>query len=340
MDDKGHIICRLAAIDAVQAVYGELPCGVKFVIEGEEEVSSPNLAPFLYEYHQQLRADGCLWEFGDVDHDGASVNYLGFRGILYVQFAVKTGDLDAHSGIGGTILPNAAWRLAWALASLKNAREEILIPGFYTDVVPPTPADLTLLAKLPDATARLRDVYGVRGFLNNMQDGVEFQRAAIFNPSCTICGLTAGYQGQGSKTVIPAHAAAKVDFRLVPDQDPDDIFAKLRSHLDASGFDDVEVTCLGMEKPARTPIDDPFVQMVAEAARDVYGAPQRLIPMSGGSGPAHAFVETLGVPIATVGIGNQNSNIHAPNENIRLEDLFNGIRHTARVIARLGGLTA
>ncbi len=333
MDDKGHIVCRLAAIDAVQAVYGDLPCRVRFVIEGEEEISSPSLPGFIRDHRDRLRADGCLWEFGDVDYDGASMNYLGFRGILYVELSVQTAERDAHSGIGGTIFPNAAWRLAWALASLKDSSERILIPGFYADVVPATPADLQLLENLPAVTARHRETYGLRGFLGEMTDGIEFQRRAIFEPSCTICGIEAGYQGPGSKTILPAHAIAKLDFRLVPDQDPEDILGKLRNHLDTSGFGDVTVKCLGAERPARTSPDDPFVQMVAACATDVYGIPQRLVPMSGGSGPAHPFVHDLGLPVATAGIGYHGSNIHAPNENIRVNDLLNGIRHTARIIA-------
>ncbi|MBW7883230.1 MAG: M20/M25/M40 family metallo-hydrolase [Caldilineaceae bacterium] len=336
MDDKGHIVCRLAAIDAVRAVYGDLPCEIKFVIEGEEEIGSPNLPAFVEKHRDILRADGCLWEFGDVDYDGASMNYLGFRGLLYVQFSVQTANLDAHSGIGGTIFPNAAWRLTWALTSLKDSSERVLIPGFYDDVVPPTPADLDALAQLPAVTERHRAAYGLRGMLNDMADGIDFQRAAIFSPSCTICGLTAGYQGPGAKTIMPAQATAKMDFRLVPNQDPADIFRKLRRHLDDAGFADVAVTVLGSEKPARTPVDDPFVQMVVEAARDVYGQPQRVVPMSGGSGPAHAFVEALEVPVVTAGVGYPGSQIHAPNENIRVDDLIKGVRHTARIIARFG----
>jgi acetylornithine deacetylase/succinyl-diaminopimelate desuccinylase-like protein len=335
MDDKGHIICRLAAIDAVQAVYGRLPCRIKFVIEGEEEISSPSLPGFIRDQRTRLAADGCLWEFGDVDYDGASIDYLGFRGLVYVELGVQTALRDTHSGVGGTLFPNAAWRLTWALASLKDRSEFVLIPGFYDDVLLPTAADLDLLARLPAVRSRFLETYGLHNLLNNMTDGVEMQRSAIFEPSCTICGLTAGYQGPGSKTIIPGGATAKVDFRLVPEQDPDDIVAKLRAHLISAGFPDVTVTCLGSEKPTRTPINHPFVQMVADAATDVYGQPQRLIPMSGGSGPAHPFVEHLGVPIATVGVGYPDSRIHAPNENIRVADLLNGIRHTARIMTRM-----
>ena len=149
-DDKGHIIARLAAIDAFLAVTGELPCPVKFLIEGEEEVSSVSLPPFIAEYKELLAADGCIWEFGGVDEDGTPMQYTGMRGICYVELRAKTGTLDAHSGLGGSIFPNAAWRLAWALNTLKGPDERIRIPGFYDNVVPPTARDLELLDAMPD----------------------------------------------------------------------------------------------------------------------------------------------------------------------------------------------
>ena len=161
-------------------------------------------------------------------------------------------------------------------------------------------------------------------------------RAAIFTPSGTICGLTSGYQGTGPKTIVPAWARAKMDFRLIPNQSPDDILQKLQLYLAANGFSDIGIKVLGSEYPTRTPTDHPLVKLVVEAAADVYDLPQLIQPMSGGSGPAHVFVESLGTPVVTLGVGYPGSRIHAPDENIRLVDLFRGIRHTARVMLRLG----
>lgn len=333
MDDKGHIVCRLAAIDAIKDVFGELPCTVKMIIEGEEEIGSPNLPSFVAEHADWLRSDACLWEFGDVDYDGTSLQYLGFRGLLYVELSIETAETDSHSGVTGTIFPNAAWRLTWALASLKDRNERILIPGFYDEVVLPSAADLRLLDQLPDVVQHYRETYGVREMLNSMGDGMELRQAAVFSPSCTVCGVTAGYQGPGLKTVVPSTASAKVDFRLVPNQTPEDIMRKLREHLDAAGFDDVRIAILGSERPSRTSVDHPIVSRVVESAREIYGKPQRILPMCGGSGPAYLFTDILGMPVVTVGIGHPGSQIHAPNENIRLVDLHNGICHTAQVIA-------
>jgi acetylornithine deacetylase/succinyl-diaminopimelate desuccinylase-like protein len=332
-DDKGHIACRLAALAAVRAVYGELPCRVKFVIEGEEEVGSPHVGAFLAANRDLLKADACLWEFGGVDEDDRPAIYLGMRGIFYVQLRCRTAARDAHSGLGGSIFPNAAWRLTWALASLKGPDERIRIPGWYDDVLPATARDRALLEQLPDKAKQLREHYGLRGFLNNLAD-VELRRAAVFEPTCTICGITTGYQGPGPMTVLPAVATAKVDFRLVPEQRPDDLAAKLRRHLDAQGFDDIEIEVLHGTPAARVELDDPFVRLVLETGREVYGTEPRIQPMSGGSGPLYPFIHELGVPVGYVGVGYPESGAHAPNEHIRLQDFVHGTQQTARVLAR------
>lgn len=335
-DDKGHIMCRLAALDALKAVTGAYPCRIKFVIEGEEETSSTHLEAFVRENARKLRADACIWEFGGVNFEGRPTMTLGMRGICYVELSVQTATQDAHSGLGGSIFPNAAWRLVWALNSLKGPDERIRIPGFYDAVRPPTPRDMELLAALPDDSAEMLQRYGLKGFLKGLSGGVELQRAQVFEPTCTICGLTAGYQGPGSKTVLPARASAKVDFRLVPDQDPEDILRKLRQHLDAEGFSDVEITYLGGEKPARTDPDHPFVRLALEAAREAYGKEPVIAPMSGGSGPNHVFIETLNVPIVTAGVSYPGAQTHAPNENLVPEHFINGVRHTARILEWFG----
>ncbi|NIM93978.1 MAG: M20/M25/M40 family metallo-hydrolase [Anaerolineales bacterium] len=335
-DDKGHILCRLAAIDALLDVFGELPCNMKFVIEGEEEIGSVNLPEFLLDNRNLLAADACLWEFGGVNHEGKPVQSAGMRGICYVELSITTASRDSHSGLGGSIFPNAAWRLIWALSTLKSWDERIHLPGFYEKVIPPTERDLELLSLLPDNTDHLRKTYELNGFLKDLQGGVELRREAVFEPTCTICGLTSGYQGPGSKTVLPAKASAKVDFRLVPDQMPEEVLEQLRAHLDANGFGDIQITYIGGEPPARTDPDDPFLQLVINCAEEVYGVPQLISPMIGGSGPNHAFIHTLKVPIATAGVGYPGSQSHAPNENLDLEHFINGVMHTSRIMAYFG----
>jgi acetylornithine deacetylase/succinyl-diaminopimelate desuccinylase-like protein len=334
-DDKGHLVARLHAIDALLAASGELPCRIKFVIEGEEEVASVHLPAFLERERERLRGDACLWEFGYVDPHDRPQLHAGLRGICYVELRVRTAARDAHSGVGGSIFPNAAWRLTWALASLKGPDERIKIPGHYDKVRPPSARDRELMAEAPDKTDEFRDLYGVRRFLRGL-DGLDLKIAEVFEPTCTICGITAGYQGPGSKTVLPAYASAKVDFRLVPDQMPEDVFRALRAHLDAQGFEDVETVLLGGTGPGRTDPQHPFLALVARTAEPVYGAPMRIVPMTGGSGPTHSFIHILDLPIATAGLGYPDTRAHAPDENIRIDLYLKHAKHVARLLAAFG----
>ena len=331
-DDKGHITSRLHAIDALISEAGELPCNIKFIIEGEEETSSVHLHDFVRDHKGLLAADACIWEFGGVDHKETPMQYLGMRGICYVELSVKTADIDAHSGLGGSIFPNAAWRLVWALNSLKGTDERIRIPGHYDEVVPPTPRDLEFISELPEVAGEYKSRYGVDHFLNGLQGGPELRIAEYFQPTCTICGLTSGYEGPGAKTVLPARASAKVDFRLVPNQMPEKVLERLRKHLDEQGFSDVEINYLGGEPPARTDPDDPFVRLVVETAEPVYGEPMQIVPMTGGSGPNYPFIHDLKLPVATAGVGYPGAQAHAPNENMRIDLYLKGAKHIARII--------
>lgn len=330
-DDKGELVSRLAAIDAVRAAHGgELPCGVVVVVEGEEEIGSPHIAPFVRENLGLLQSQGAIWEVGGPDPDGRPVIALGFRGILSVELTAETMSTDAHSG-SAHILPNAAWRLVWALAALKGTDERIRVTGHYDQALPPTEVDRQLLDQMPVHEALLRREYGVRQFVRGAT-GPDLNRA-VFEPTCNICGLTAGYQGPGTKTVIPARASAKVDFRLVPGQEPAEILAKLRAHLDHEGFPDVVVTRLGAMSPDKTPGDDPFVVLTARTGEQVYGKPCLLDPLEGGSSPSYAFSGPLGnIPVVLAGVGYWGSRAHAPDEHIRLDDFRQGIRHVARIL--------
>jgi acetylornithine deacetylase/succinyl-diaminopimelate desuccinylase-like protein len=334
-DDKGHIVSRLFAIDALLAQADELPCTVKFVIEGEEETSSVHLKPFVESHADLLKADLCVWEFGGVDFRDVPMQYLGLRGICYVELSVQTANQDVHSGTGGSIFPNAAWRLTWALNTLKDLDENILIPGFYENVRLPTPREIALMDALPDTADEYKTRYGLKNFLGGLTGGLKLRLAEVYQPTCTICGLTSGYQGPGSKTVLPSKASAKIDFRLVPFQTPEEILGKLRAHLDAQGFQDIKIDFLGGEAPAITDPDDPYVKLVVDAAEGAYGQKMQIVPMVGGSGPNHVFMETLHLPILTSGVGHPGGQAHAPNENIRIDLYLKGARHIARILAEL-----
>ncbi len=338
-DDKGHIVSRLLALDALRGGNnGELPFHVRFLSEGEEEIGSSHLGAWIQRNQARLNAAYCLWEEGGVGDNDEPALYCGMRGIAYFELKVKTLAFDAHSGVGGSLLPNAAWRVVWALNSLKDANERILIEGHYSSVRPADAYDLELLANLPDTEAQLRELYGLTegGFLGGEKTtGVELRRRAVFEPTLTINGIGSGWQGVGGKTVLPANSAAKIDFRLVPDQDPDEVHAALRRHLDIHGFSDIEITYMGGQKPARVDPRHPFVALAAETGEQVYGKPATVIPMVGGSGPMWWFSGFLGLPVISPGIEYPGVRAHAPNENIRLDDFDKGTEHLALLLQRL-----
>jgi acetylornithine deacetylase/succinyl-diaminopimelate desuccinylase-like protein len=336
-DNKGHLVSRLLAIRAVQAANGgRLPVTVKFLVEGDEEIGSPKLLEFVQAHRERLAADVCLHEGGGVHTSGRPLISLGVKGILSVQMRVRTAVRDAHSSLGATY-PNAAWRLVWALSTLKDSDENVLIPGFYDAVRAPSEREDGFLRDVPPEEDEVLRRMQMKDFVRGVR-GYDYQRRLAFEPTCTINGLGSGYQGPGTKTVLPAEAMAKLDFRLVPDQEPADIIARLRRHLDAQGFSDVEFSASDGEYPARSDASHPFVEAVRSAARDVYGVEPVTIPNGAGTQPLHPMMHTLGVPMASAGISNPDSRAHAPDENIRLQDFILGTRHVAAILGRLADL--
>jgi acetylornithine deacetylase/succinyl-diaminopimelate desuccinylase-like protein len=329
-DNKGNIAARLAAIRAFQSVRGQVPVSVKFCIEGDEEVGSPGMEPFVEEHQELLSADACIWEGGGVNWQGQPQIILGAKGLLYIEMEVRCASRDAHSS-HAPVIPNAAWRLVWALNTLKDADEKILIEGFYDGVLPPSERERAVLEAMPSEEDKVARSLGLDGFLRSVR-GLEYQLRLRCQPTCNIAGLSSGYEGPGPKTVLPALAVGKLDFRLVPNQDPDDILQKLKQYLQRKGFGDIQVRTLEAERPARTPLDHPFVDVVQEAAREVYGQEPVLIPSMSGTGPIYPFVKTLGLPVADCGISYPESLTHAPNENIRLPDFVQGAKHVAAVL--------
>jgi acetylornithine deacetylase/succinyl-diaminopimelate desuccinylase-like protein len=329
-DNKGNLVARMAAVEAWLAVRGELPLNILFVTEGEEEIGSPNLGRFAHENQDKLQADGCIWEAGYKDTKGRLEIMLGAKGILAVDLQVKSLGRDLHSA-NAAIFESAVWRLAWALSSLKGPDERIRIPGFYDDVRPPDERDRAMLAAWDyDEVGQLSE-FGTDRFVQDLA-GEALKEKFLFQPTCNICGFHAGYGGPGIKTVLPAEAAAKLDFRLVPDQDPHDILEKLRAHLDAEGFADVEIIVEGPEHPARTDPGDPLVGAVVRAAHRAYGDKPVVKPISAGTGPMYELCQRWGMPAVGSGVGWSGSRGHSPNENVRLDDLRQGVKHIAIIM--------
>ena len=334
-DNKGNLMARLQAIDAYRATMGELPLRIRVLYEGEEESGSAHLAAFVARHGERLRADGCIWEAGYKDAAGRPTISCGLKGIAYVELRVRGANKDAHSSLA-TIVPNPAWRLVWALATLKNDADQITIDGFMDAVRPPTAADRALLEGLPFDEEGMLRIHGITRFVRGLH-GYELKKKHFLEPTCTICGIVSGYTGAGSKTVLPAVASAKIDFRLVPDLTPEKVTLLLRAHLDHRGFEDVEVVPGHGEPPSRWPTDSVTARAAVDACRSAYGSEPVVYPLLAGSGPLSTVCGTLGIPAAGFGSGNAASANHAPNENIAIADYVDHIRAFGRFLHTFAG---
>ncbi|ADV66264.1 M20/M25/M40 family metallo-hydrolase [Deinococcus maricopensis] len=333
-DDKGEFMSRLAGLRALRARHGgTLPLRVKWLLEGEEEVGSPSLDAFVRAHAEELRADGVWWEFGSITPEGRPVLYAGLKGIVCVELRCRVADSDLHSS-NGAVVDNPLWRLARAVASIRDEQGRVTIPGFHDDVRPASAADEAAIAALPGAGEALTRTYGVTRPLGAPE---EYHQRLNLMPVVNVNGFHGGYGGAGSKTVLPAEGVVKLDFRLVPDQDPDRVVQLLRAHLDAQGLGDVQIVELESHQfPARSDLADPFVRTAVSVAERVYGQAPLLNPSSGGSGPMHPFMAAVGAPVVALGIGNVGGRVHAPNENILRRDFESGVRFALEFMDALG----
>jgi acetylornithine deacetylase/succinyl-diaminopimelate desuccinylase-like protein len=285
-----------------------------------------------------LKADGTLWEGGGFNEKGQAALALGFRGMLYVEYSVETMKVDGHSG-SAHALPSAAWRLVKALASLKDENGHITIPGFYDDVREPTEMEKQASQDNVDLDqeTRIKFMYGIDSFLHN-RSGYDLE-LSVYEPTANIAGFLSGYTEPGVKTVLPAKAMAKMDFRLVPNQRPDDILEKLEAHLKAQGFDDVQVKKLGNGDPVVTPIEGLFVQRMLGICRAFTEQEPEITPLVGGTLPLlGAMKNNVGVlGISTSGNpAYYGSGAHAPNEHIRVSDIPRAIEFNIFMFTKLG----
>lgn len=333
-DNKGNLMCRIHAIQTYQSTLGSLPLRIKFVIEGEEEIGSVHLPQFVRENRALFEGvDGCLWEFGGKDINERPTLTCGLKGIAYVELHAHGAKRDLHSSTAA-IVWDPAWRLVWALATLKSSDDRIVIDDYMSHVRAPTAEELEALKKIPYDEDKIKADYGIAAFINNLT-GLDLLRKLLYEPTCTICGIYSGYTGEGSKTVLPNHAFAKIDFRLVPNLSPDTVVNLLKKHLRRRGFDDIEVKMLEHgEEVARSSLNSPVVRVAISAAKVVYGKEPVIYPTSPASGPMYTLCQALGIPAVSAGCAYHDSRGHAPNENIRIEDYFEGIRYIRELIDR------
>lgn len=327
-DNKGDLVARLAALDVYRQIHGELPVAVKFLVEGEEETGSKSFEGLIERYRDDLAADGCIWEGMGIDHVGRPELVFGAKGLAYVELTYRGLAEDQHSSLA-VVAPSPVWHMVEALATLRSPDGKVLIDGFYDDVVAPTDDDMKMLEELPFEEEEERKRLGVGSFVAGAT-GTELVRRYYYEPTCNIAGIVAGFTVPGaSKTVLPKEAMAKLDFRLVPDQDPDDVVAKLRRHLDRYGFADIEINRFSNEHPVRSPADSLIARAAVEAAREVFDEPPALSPMMIGTGPMYPVAHLLGIPtVSPAGVCRPDSNIHAPNENCRVDDFLKVVEYT------------
>jgi acetylornithine deacetylase/succinyl-diaminopimelate desuccinylase-like protein len=335
-DNKGQHLCHILAVRAWREAVGELPVTVKFLIEGEEEMGSPHLADLVRAQRELLRADLVYTSDGGMHPSGRPAVYFGVRGLLYVELEVRGASADAHSGNKGNVLPQPAWELVDLLHSLRGPDGRAAFPGFYDAVRSPTPKEQTMLQEIPFDRLGFLSEHGLDE--SPISDGADFHRRLTFEPTFNIAGLASGYAGEGTKTIIPARAVAKIDFRLVADQDPDAVFEAFARAV-AERNPRAEVRRLAATPPSLTDPSLPASETVISAVRDSRKV-EPVISALGGTLPDYVFTQILGVPSIIVPYANHDEQNHAPNENLRLDCFFSGIRTTLHLLDAVRDLPA
>lgn len=336
-DNKGQHFAQLLGLEALLRCRDALPCNAIVLLEGEEEIGSPRMPAFIRDHRAELAADLVITSDGPVDESGRSRLLFGVRGVLSFELRARGANRDLHSGNFGGVAPNPLWTLVHLLATMKNARGEVTVDGFYDAVLPLNDLERAALAALPlDRDAALRGL-GLVAFDEPVERGY-FERLSAW-PTFTINGLHGGYGGPGSKTVLPHEAVAKCDMRLVEAQTADDIFAKVEAHVRrvAPG---VEVVRQGSMDPSKTPLDSPYAGIIRRAVAAGQGEEPLVVPALGGSLPDYVFTKILGIPAFGVPYANADESNHAPNENIELERFYKGIKTGAALLTYLGSAPA
>ncbi len=335
-DNKGQHFAQILALESLLAVNGQLPCNVKVLLEGEEETGSPHIADFIRANHDALQADLVITSDGPVHESGRSQIVCGVRGVLSIELRARGANRDLHSGNWGGVAPNPIWTLVHLLATMKNARGEVTIEGFYDRVLPLTEREREALAQLPVDVAEVKQSLGLTQLDQPLERGF-YERLSAW-PTFTINGIHGGYGGPGSKTVLPHEVFAKCDIRLVEAQTPDEIFEKVRAHVQKHA-PHVELIRQGSMLPSKTPLDSPFLEPIRQGIIVAQGEAPLLLPAVGGSLPDYVFTKILGIPAFTVPYANADEANHAPNENMEVERFYMGIKTGAAMLAYLGVMT-
>ena len=325
-DDKGQVFMHLKAIEALFALEGTLPVNVKFIIEGEEEIGSPNLPPYVEKNKEKLAADLILISDTSLYAPGKPAVCYGLRGLTGIQIDVRGAKGDLHSGLYGGGVQNAIHALAEILASFRDEHGTIQVEGFYDNVRPLSEEERQAYRDLNFDEEALKEEVGVKQLFG--EKGYSYLEQTWARPTLEVNGVFGGFSGEGIKTVLPAEAGAKITCRLVPDQDPDEIVALLKAHVEKHKPAGVDITISEFDKgaPYITPFDHPVIQAAGRSYERVYEVPTAFT-RGGGSIPiVAAFDQILQLPVVLMGFGLTSENFHAPNEHFHLENFDKGLR--------------
>jgi len=324
-DDKGQLFIHVKALESYLKTNGAAPVNVKILLEGEEEVSSPNLLPFIKEHLEMLRADVCVISDSSMRVIEEPAITHSLRGMTYIEIEVQGPKEDLHSGFFGGATHNPALALAQILAKLFNPDNTIAVPGFYDDVAPLTDAERAMVEKTAISEEQFKEATGVPAVWGDETYTIKERVSA--RPTLDINGLWSGYSGPGPKTIIPAKAGAKLSSRLVGNQDPDKIYELLKSYIEsiAPPTVKVEVSLLTTGLPALIPFDLPEMQAAARAYEKGWGH-EPIFTRGGGSIPIVAEIaDLMKIPVVLMGYGLDSDGLHSPNENYTIEMFYRGI---------------
>ena len=338
VDDKGQVWAQIKALESLLAATGSLPLNVRVILEGEEEVGGEGIAAFVASKPAELKADFALVCDTELFAPGLPTLCVGLRGMIYTELEVRGAKSDLHSGMYGGAAPNPFMALAQMLARLKDEDGRILIPGFYDEIIPPSPAELAAWRSLPfdEEQYRIAEV-GSRSLVG--EAGYTVLERTWARPTLDVHGIPGGFIGAGAKTVIPAKALAKVSMRLVPGMTPAKSFALYKAYVEkiAPAGVDVEVRLIHSGDPCLVRVDNPYIQAATRALREIWGK-ETVFIRSGGSIPIVGdFDRHLGMPSVMMGFGLPDDNIHAPNEKFHLKNFELGIESVVRFLEEAGG---
>jgi acetylornithine deacetylase/succinyl-diaminopimelate desuccinylase-like protein len=333
VDDKGQVVAQMKALESLLAANGALPINVHVLLEGEEEVGGEGIAKYVASKPAGLKADFALVSDTELFAPGLPTLCVGLRGMIYTELEVRGAKTDLHSGMYGGAAPNPFFALAQILAKLKDENGHILIPGFYDDIIPPSPEELAAWQSLPfdEEQYRIHEV-GSRELVG--EAGYTVMERTWARPTLDVHGFT----GAGAKTVIPAKALAKVSMRLVPGMTPAKAFELYKSYVEkiAPGAVDVDVRMIHSGDPCLIPVDNPYIRAATRALKEVWGQDTVFI-RSGGSIPIVGdFARHLGLPSVMMGFGLPDDNLHAPNEKFSLKNFALGIESLIRFLEETG----